>query len=310
MRLRALPSTARFYLLAIGISWAGWLPFAAGQVGLLPFTVPWEVPLVAQFGPSLAAILLTGLREGTTGVRELLGQALRWRVPARWYAVALLTTPAIAASWLAIHASLGDPVPGWESLRQWPTRYADTFGGGGVYALGSEPHPSVGPIALLRGLVQVSPWLAVANFIVFCLLTGPVSEEFGWRGWLLPRMQERWSALRASLLVGLLWGLWHTGPDFWRLLLEGDARAFLYPLAMTVGTVPLSVVLCWLYDRTGCSLLPPMLFHASFNATLSVLGLVWTSRPALWIGGELTLGVWALAAFVVPRLVRRPLAAS
>lgn len=291
----------RFYLLALGVSWAGWLPFAAGEVGILPFHIPWEIPLLAQFGPSVAGFVLVGSEAGWRGVRALTVQALRWRVGSRWYAVALLSTPTIAALWLGIHAVTGDAVPGWEAFRQWPARYGETFGGGGVYALASAPHPSFGPIAVLRGMVRASPWFAVANFIAFSILTGPVSEEFGWRGWLLPRLQARWSALRASLVVGVLWGTWHTGPDFWRMLLEGDVRAFLFPLAMTLGTVPLSVIFCWLYNSTGSSLVPPMLFHGSFNATLSVLALVWTSRSTLLIGGELVLGLWALMAFVVGR---------
>jgi membrane protease YdiL (CAAX protease family) len=295
------PSVARFYLLALGISWAGWVPFAASQVGLLSFAVPWEIPLLAQFGPSVAAFVLTARHEGTGGVRRLFARALRWRVPARWYLVALLTTPAIAGLWMLGHALLGDPTPGWEAVRQWPARYAETFGGGGVYAIDSTPHASFGPIAFLRRLVHASPWLALANFIAFSVLTGPVSEEFGWRGWAQPRLQNRRSALKASLTVGVLWGMWHTGPDFWRILLQGDPRAFLYPMAMTIGTVPLSVIFTWLYNSTGSSLLPPMLFHASFNATLSVLGLLWTSRSPLLIGAELVLGLWVLAALLVLR---------
>lgn len=299
--MQSRASITRFYLLALGISWAGWVPFAAGEVGLLPFAVPWEIPLLAQFGPSAAAFILTGLSAGTGGVRALVAKALRWRMSLRWYAVAILTAPAIGAALLAIHAFLGDPTPGWDAVMQWPHRYAETFGGGGVYAIDSSPHASFGPIAFLRTLVRSSPWLAVANFMVFSLVTGPVSEEFGWRGWVLPRLQHRWSALTASVVVGLLWGLWHTGPDFWRILLNGDVRAFLYPIAMTVGTVPLSIVFTWLYNSTGSSLLPPMLFHASFNAALSVLGLVWTTRSAIWIGAEMTVGVWLVAALIVAR---------
>jgi len=86
-----------------------------------------------------------------------------------------------------------------------------------------------------------------------------------------------------------------------RLLFEGDVRAFLFPVAMTVGTIPLSTLFCWLYNSSGFSLLPPMLFHASFNATLSVLGLVWTERSALLIGAELTGGLCVLALLVVIR---------
>jgi membrane protease YdiL (CAAX protease family) len=308
-------SVATFYLLALGISWAGWISFAGAQAGLLPFSVPWEIPLLAQFGPTVAAFVLAGLHEGPSGIRRLGGLALRWRQRPHWYAVALLTTPAIALVSLGVHALLGESVPGWAAFAQWHVPYAESFGSGGVYALDKAPHPSLGPIALLRRLIAQSPWLALGNFIVFSLVTGPVSEEFGWRGWLLPRLQQKWSALKASMVVGLLWGFWHTGPDFWRIVFTGDPAALLYPLAMTIGTLPLSILFCWLFNSTRSSLLPPMLFHASFNATLSMVSLVWSERSSLLIGAELVLGLWIVAGIVLAvygpsRLSRDPAFAS
>lgn len=292
-------SARLFYALALGISWAGWIPFAASHLGLVAVQVPWEIPLLAQFGPSIAALALVGRERGRAGIRALLGRACRWRLAGRWYALALFTPPAIAAVSLGVHAALGDPVPGWDAFRNWHLPYSESFGTGGVYALETTPPPSIGVISLLRELVQTSPMFALVNFIAFSLLTGPVSEEFGWRGYLLPRLQAKRSALEASLLVGLLWGFWHTGPDFWSLLLQGDVRAFLYPLAMTVGTLPLAILSTWLFNNTDSSLLPPMLFHASFNATLTILGLVWTARSILLIGAELVAGTWAVAVIVI-----------
>src|SRR3990172_6156352 len=60
---------------------------------LLPFVV-----LAMIAGPSVAGILLTGLENGRAGLREFLSRLLRWRVGARWYAVALLTTPLLATA--------------------------------------------------------------------------------------------------------------------------------------------------------------------------------------------------------------------
>jgi membrane protease YdiL (CAAX protease family) len=224
---------------------------------------------------------------------------LRWRLRPHWFAIALLTTPAIAAIWLAVHAVLGDPTPSWKAFQGWYVPYTEAFGTGGVYAVDKTPHPSLGVISFLRELIQQSPWLAVGNFVLFSLLTGPVSEEFGWRGYALRRLQINRSTLKASLLVGLLWGFWHTGPDFWRILFQGNFMAFLYPLAMTMGTLPLSIIFSWMYNNTRSSLLPPMLFHASFNATLYIMSLVWTTRSPLLIGAELVAGLWVVAAIVI-----------
>lgn len=291
-------SVRRFYALALAMSWAGWIPFAAAQAGLLPIRVPVEVPIVAQFGPSAAALLLTAKTAGLGGVRRLLEVSCRWRVGFHWYAIAILLPPAIAAVLLTVHGALGSNVPGWSAWRGLDASYVRAFGTAGPYALDKSVPASAGPIAFLQHLIAVSPYWAVINFLVFAILTGPVSEEFGWRGYALPRLQARLTPFRAAVIVGVLWGLWHTGPDFWRLLFGGDARAFLYPLVITLGTIPLSVLLAWMFNRTRGSLLSGMLLHASFNSTLYVLSLIWLRHSAVWTGVELGLGIWIAAVAV------------
>lgn len=294
-------SVTAFYVLALGLSWAGWIPFAAARAGILPIRVPIDVPILTQFGPSVAAFLLVAWSGGLSGLRHFLARSCRWRVGVRWYAIALLLTPAIAVAWQLVHRMLGQDVPGWSDLRGIYSAYRDAFGAGGPYALDRTTQSSAGPIAFLHGLVARSPIWALANFLLFAIATGPISEEFGWRGYALPRLQVDRTALRSAVGVGLLWGFWHTGPDFWRLLFEGDLRAFLYPLAITAGTIPLSILFAWMFNQTGGSLLPPMLFHASFNSTVYVLTLIWVSHPPLLTGGELVVGLWVAATVVVVR---------
>ncbi len=65
------PVRAHFFL-GLGISWAGWIPYGAAEAGLLHFRVPTEVPMLSQFGPAIAAILLTALESGRSGVQRLL----------------------------------------------------------------------------------------------------------------------------------------------------------------------------------------------------------------------------------------------
>jgi len=69
--LRRHPVLA-YFLLALGFSWAGWIPFALARAGRFPTTVPAEVAWLAEFGPTIAALLLTGLESGWTGVGRLL----------------------------------------------------------------------------------------------------------------------------------------------------------------------------------------------------------------------------------------------
>jgi membrane protease YdiL (CAAX protease family) len=94
----------------------------------------------------------------------------------------------------------------------------------------------------------------VAALIVF-----PVGEEFGWRGFAQPRMVARFGAVRGSLVVGLVWGLWHLAYSVTPLAGAFDARVF----AMTMVELPLyAVVIGWAFERTGRSMAVAIAFHA------------------------------------------------
>ncbi len=92
-----------YFILTFGISWSGFILVVGGPKGfpgvpeqfetLLPF-VAWAM----LAGPSVAGILLTGIVYGRAGLRKLLSRLLRWRVSVRWYAVALLPAPLLAAA--------------------------------------------------------------------------------------------------------------------------------------------------------------------------------------------------------------------
>ena len=86
-------------------------------------------------------------------------------------------------------------------------------------------------------------------------------EEVGWRGYLLPRLAARMGLVAASLVVGAIWAVWHL-PLFF--VPGADTNGQSFPLYMA-QVIAYSVVLAWLYWRTGGSLLLPMMLHAAFN---------------------------------------------
>jgi membrane protease YdiL (CAAX protease family) len=87
-------------------------------------------------------------------------------------------------------------------------------------------------------------------------------EESGWRGWLLPRLQQRWSPLIASLFVWLPWALWHAPLDF----TGGVGRTWMsYIQVRVVFFIAISILLTWFLNRSGGSIVVAALFHASFN---------------------------------------------
>ena len=101
----------------------------------------------------------------------------------------------------------------------------------------------------------------VLNVLLVLLIAGRL-EEFGWRGFAIPRLQAEYSALTAGLTVGVAWALWHL-PFVLFGWVTGQGPLPLY----MIWIVGASLVLTWLYNSTGGSVLLCMLFHAVNNAS-------------------------------------------
>ena len=190
------------------------------------------------FGPPVAALLVTGLVDGRAGLRTFLRRWLLWRVGVRWYVLALVGLPGLGL------------VVGLVS-QDWSDRFAGT-----------------GPSVLVTYLATLS----------FLLVLGGGQEEPGWRGFALPRMQERMGPLAASVVLGVLWGLWHV-PVFVLVPGYNSAGDGVVSIAVSilvftaVGAVGQSLLLTWLFNNTRGSVLLAVLAHASLNgASALVIG--------------------------------------
>jgi membrane protease YdiL (CAAX protease family) len=209
-------------------SWGQWWPavmFASGA-----WTAPEGLPPIfvtgglAAWGPLIGALVVAAADGGFQGVKRLLRRLVQWRFAgACWAAAVLLLPVVIGAAWVV--AGVVDGVrPASEALE----------------------NPAVLPIAFLYILV----------------LGGPLQEEAGWRGTLLERTQSRYAPLAISVVVGLVWAIWHLP------LFDLPSAGIYYEKpfwGLALSTVLLSVLLTWLYNRTGGSLLAVMVMHASFN---------------------------------------------
>lgn len=155
-------------------------------------------------------------------VRTWLVTLLRWRVAPRWYVAALFVPVLIYGVAAVVLIGAGATVQ------------FDRFGWGVLVFLSGLP--------------------------VATLFTGG-NEELGWRGFLLPRLQRRYTAFQGSILVGLVWAGWHLPVYFLPLgLIEGSYILFV-PFI-----VPVSIVLTWLYNSTNGSVFLAMLMHGSVNS--------------------------------------------
>lgn len=203
----------------------------------------WEMPAVIFFilggaGVFLGGIIMTWVVYGREGLSELGVRIIDpTLVPGRWWAVVLF---------LPLLLTL--------------------LSAGVAILLGSE----TSPLQIETGLEQFSHPLQLLVTLGFYLLIGPLPEEIGWRGYLLDRLEVRWSAIAASLFIGVVWWIWHL-PLF---LLPGYFDRFGSPPFGPLGylwVVPSAIIATWLYNNTNRSVLALIIFHLTGNLVGQVL---------------------------------------
>jgi CAAX protease family protein len=246
-----------YFTLAWGISWLLWLPRIASEQGWIGWFVPEWWHYAGAAGPIVAALLVAARTEGRSGVRGLLGQFNPRRAPGGWLLFAIVSPVALFG--------LGAVVL-WIVESRWPT-YQDVAQAANLPALGLP----------LTFLVHV--------------VTFGIGEETGWRGFALPRLQARHSALTATLILAVGWAIWHI-PSFF----ENAGYTNLGPVTLigwSIGLVLGAVFLTWLYNSTRGSLLAIVLWHGLFNTFI-------TSQAAEGlIAAVMTTGVMLLAVFAI-----------
>jgi membrane protease YdiL (CAAX protease family) len=259
-----------FLAIAFATSWVFWL------VGI-QLRAREDLLIFGAAGPSFAAACMLTLRRRVT--RKPLRFPWAWFAPSAPVSWAILVLAAASGArfrnldWTPILV-LPALVPGlaigffrsageirWSGWR-WPIMGACSWP---VFLLTSAAvgHYAGQPIVQPRhdGSPRIAAG-AVAILFVKQLLFAALLEEPGWRGWLLPRLQHRYSVLVASLLVWLPWALWHAPLDF----TGGVGRTWLNYLEIrVVFFIPITILLTWLYNRSRGSILTVALFHAGFN---------------------------------------------
>jgi membrane protease YdiL (CAAX protease family) len=117
------------------------------------------------------------------------------------------------------------------------------------------------PAAAIKGTITdpfpFSPWTMVFPALVQSLLLGPLGEEFGWRGLALPLLQRWFSPFWASLILGIIWAVWHT-PAF---LMGGTPQSAWAFGPFFLGLIAITVILTPLFNASRGSLLIAILYH-------------------------------------------------
>ncbi|HEY4718468.1 MAG TPA: type II CAAX endopeptidase family protein [Anaerolineales bacterium] len=193
--------------------------------------LPPEASQLGALSSSLAAIVLVVVEGRKGGLRELLGRFLIWRVGLQWWAIALFFTVIPSVAALYLFNLLGGPPVDWSGL---PPLYT-----------------------------------VVPLFIMLTIAAG-IGEEFGWRGFLLPRLQTRHNALVSSLIIGVMWAIWHIPQFFIEGTFQHDlgSQAGLLPAILTysVFVIVSSIQFTWLFNNTRGSVLMAAVMHGASNA--------------------------------------------
>jgi uncharacterized protein len=222
-------------------TYAFYAPIAIGRhdVGQMPYTV---LLIFGGMGPSVVGvsmILLDGDREQR---RDYFRRCFSIRlIRPRWWAVILLVFPACAAVSIALNAGLGGTMP---------------------------------EFAMLKALAANPVSIPLAAFISF--MSGPWSEEFGWRGYALDPLLKRLGTVRGTLMLAFFWAIWHLPLYFMAGTWHGEMgfrpAGFWSFMGLSVG---LSLIMTIVYLQTGRSILSGMLLHFTSNFSAQLIAPAW-----------------------------------
>lgn len=263
---------AAYLVILFPLSWIFNLPGLLGKSGLgvLPVDIPFQIGVLLStiVGLTGVAFLVTRMADGKAGTRELRRHFYRFRVGPQWYLLALF-----GAALLML--LVGGVLNGFSAV--------SPFG---------KHAPEIFTTYLL-------------NVVVIAVLIS-LGEEGGWMAFATARLQRRWGPVLASVAVAPLFGFIH----FPLLFISGGVtQGKLTPELLGLGifqllflnSVPVRLVLTWVYNSTGGSLPVVALLHASFDVlgSAAVLATFYPGVDGEWLYGALA--VVAIAAIVLTR---------
>jgi uncharacterized protein len=244
-----------FTFLAYGLSWLIWFPLYAPHLGIKGLPVlPYHHALGAV-GPFAAAFITGFLFNGSSSVQELSSRLFRWKVGLQWHLIAWLSPfVLLVLALLIVSFSQGKAID---------------LTGIGV----SREFPEFGLVA----------------FILYNIFSFGYGEETGWRGFLLPRLQSKYNALWATIILTFIWAGWHIPLFFYRPGYTSMEIAGVVGWVLSLFTG--SILLTWLFNSSKGSILIVSIFHAAIDVAFTSAAA--QGDVSNYIGMLITL--WAIA---------------
>lgn len=255
-------SIQSYIILAYGITWVMALPMILVYNHIISVDVSFGLHYLLPYGPLLSAVIVSWAAGGVSNLRNILSRMSRWRVKWVWLVVAILSVWLLYAASGAIEVLTGAQWPGLE----------------------------------LFGQVQFLPYLTFAGAWLLWVATFGIGEETGWRGYLLPSLQSRYSALTSAMMVSVIWAGWHIPMFFYNenLISLGAVGTVFWLIGLMFG----STLLTWLYNSSKGSILMTALWHGTFNLFTGA-----TAQAASMTSGIITMFVmvWVVLIVVIYR---------
>lgn len=220
------------YILMFVIAWSIMIPQALYSQGLLSAPLPMFLEILIGWAPGIAAVIVTAVIAGRSGVRQLLRRFLIWRVGVQWYLVAFFLLALLILGGIGLHILFGGTVPA-------------------IPAAGA-------PL-----------WKIALAFLLFVVLGFLINtEEIAWRGFALPRLQGRYNVLLACVLLAIPEAALHL-PLFWTK--DNPFYQTVGLFWFSAFSVALVFIYAYLFNKTEGSLLILTILHASQNAWANLL---------------------------------------
>lgn len=220
-----------FITISYTLSWGCWLP-VLDKIESNPFdSVPIVLLLffIGAYSPTLTGIFLTAFFDGKNGLKDIKSR---------------LRLKKIKVKWILISLGIG------------PVLYGLALG---VYSIFNG---QVGEVNY--GLL---PWIPIIFTVP--LIFGPLAEEFGWRGFVLPLLNPKSQPLRSSIVVGFVWALWHA-PLFWAksgTAISGFEMTIPLVALFFIAVIGSSFIYTWIFNNTLGNIGIAILIHLSMNSS-------------------------------------------
>ena len=220
------------YIIMFGIAWSVMIPQALYSQGILSAPIPEILEILTGWSPGIAALIVSAIVAGRSGVSEVFGRFLIWRVGLQWYLVGLFLLAGIILGGIGLYVLFGGAMP--------------------VIPVAGEPL-----------------WEIALTFIVFILIGSLFNtEEIVWRGIAIPRLQVRYGALSTALLIATPEVALHL-PAFW--ITENPFYQTVGVYWFSAFSLAMIVTYIFVFNKTKGSLIIVTLMHASQNAWSNLL---------------------------------------